>query len=106
MALILGPDLSGEASREVARQECRLRDAENEIVVCGRRDARNRYQVTDPSAPFDPAGEADSVARERAKWAEEGDTGINSCSPVGPGGFTGCMLKNWRRQRQQRGGYQ
>ena len=33
-----------------------------------------------------------------------GDTGTNSCSPVGPGGHTGCeiqVIKEARQQRQQ-----
>lgn len=47
-----------------------------------------------------------SVARERARWIEHGDTGIDSCTAVGPGGHTGCMLKQWQRDRQQRGVYQ
>lgn len=97
------PDLSASASREVARQECRLRDEEEAITVCGRRDQKKRYQVTDPNAPYDPEGEVKGVMTERMGWIGEGDTGIDSCSPVGPGGFTGCHVKAWRRTLQQKG---
>jgi hypothetical protein len=101
-----GEDLSAAASREVARQECRLTEQDpNEVVVCGRRGNLDRYRVTNPNAPFDADGDQLSVARERGKWVEDGDTGTNSCSAVGPGGWTGCMLKEWRKARQQRGGY-
>lgn len=103
-ALVAGPDYGGEAQREVLRQECRLRDDEAEVVVCGRRDGRRRYQVADPGAPFDPRGIVDSVARERGRWIEELDTGTGDCKPYSPGGFTGCMLKRWRQQRQQEKG--
>ena len=107
LALAAADDLSAVASREVARQECRMAQEDpDEVVVCGRRRAVDRYRVTDPNAPFDPDGDQESVARERAKWVEDGDTGILSCSPVGPGGWTGCMQKSWRKARQQRGGYQ
>jgi hypothetical protein len=40
---------------------------------------------------------------ERMGWVSEGDTGIGSCSPVGPGGFTGCHVKAWKRTLQQKG---
>lgn len=101
-----GPDLSDLARREVASQECRPgREEGDEVVVCARRDAQRRYQVTDPNAPFDPLGSIDSVARERSRWVEEGETGTQSCSPVGPGGWTGCMLKQWKKDRQQREGW-
>lgn len=101
-----GTDISGAASREVARQECRAPADQDEILVCGRRDRQKRYQVTEPNAPFDPAGSVDSVARERGRWVAEGDVGPQSCGPVGPGSWTGCMLKEWRKKRQQQGYYQ
>jgi hypothetical protein len=103
---VAAPDLSADASREVARMECRAPAEKDEVLVCGRRDTQRRYQVTDPDAPFDPAGNVDSVASERGKWIAEGDTGPGSCGPVGPGGWTGCKLKEWRKIRQQQGFYQ
>ncbi|WP_205479223.1 hypothetical protein [Sphingomonas arenae] len=105
LAVQASPDLARAASREVARQECRLREKADEVVVCGRRDAQRRYQVTDPNAPFDPSGPVDSVARERSRWVEEGDVGTQSCSAVGPGGWTGCAVKQWKRARQQHKGW-
>ena len=77
---------------------------EEEITVCRRRDARSRYQVTDPKR-WDPTAGVDSVARERSRWIEHGDTGIGSCSGVGPGGWTGCDFKRWKRNRQQYKGW-
>ena len=96
-------DLSAVASREVARQECRLRERTDEITVCGRREQQKRYQVTDPAAPFDPGGNVKGVMRERMGWVGEGDTGIGSCSNVGPSAGTGCFVKAWRRSLQQQG---
>ena len=93
-------DPSGEASREVARQECRQVDPD-EIIVCGSRKADERFRLPGRDGPFDPAGDTMSVMRERNSWIEEGDSGTQSCGPVGPGGWTGCMVKQWKRERDQ-----
>jgi hypothetical protein len=97
------PDLAAAAKREVARQECRLREEKEEaITVCGRRD-RQRYQVTDPNAPYDPGGNVRGVMTERMGLISEGDSGIGSCSAIGPSAGTGCFVKEWRKALQQKG---
>jgi hypothetical protein len=103
LLLAVSPDLGASASREVARQECRLRDEDEAITVCGRREERRRYQVTDPQAPYDPGGNAEGAMRERMGLISEGDSGIGSCSAVGPSSGTGCFVKSWRRSLQQKG---
>ena len=95
-----GVDYSREVDDAVAVAECRKPAGKDEIVVCGRRQ-RNRFAVTDPEAPFDPSGDTPSVMRERMSWIQEGDTGTQSCSAVGPGGWTGCMVQRSKRQREQ-----
>ncbi len=102
-ALALGPDLAAEARREVARQECRLKDKEADVTVCGRREQKNRYQVTDPTAPYDPKGNFKGAMTERMGWIAEGDSGIGSCSNIGLSAGTGCFEKAWRRSLQQKG---
>ena len=42
-----------------------------------------------------------SVAREHESWGEGGATGIGSCGPVGPAGWTGCIAREQERQRSQ-----
>lgn len=103
LTLALGPDLAEAARREVARQECRLKDEDEVITVCGRRDQKNLYQVTDPAAPYDPKGPVKGVMTERMGWIGEGDSGIGSCSNIGPSAGTGCFEKAWRRTLQQKG---
>ena len=103
LALSLGPDLAEAARREVARQECRLKDEKEAVIVCGRREQRSRYQVTDPAAPYDPGGNVKGVMTERMGWIGEGDSGIGSCSNIGPSAGTGCFEKAWRRGLQQKG---
>jgi hypothetical protein len=105
LLVAVAPDLSAAASQEVARQECRGGGSGSDVLVCGRRQGLTRYQVTDPKAPWDPAGQRESVLRERMSWIEEGDTGGGSCGAVGPGGWTGCMLKQHKRNRQQTEGW-
>lgn len=91
----------GEAVRdEVARQECRQVD-KDEILVCGQRQVDERYRIPNRDRPFDPDGDQRSAMRERMRWIEGGETGIGSCGPVGPGGWTGCKLQEWERERQQ-----
>ena len=99
-ALAASPDISGEASKEVARQNCVLVD-KDEILVCGSRRPGEKYRMPGRDGPFDPSGSMPSVMRERQAWVEEGDTGTQSCGAVGPGGWTGCMVRDWKRQREQ-----
>lgn len=103
LVALAAPDLSASVTREVARQECRSRDRDNDILVCGRRDERTRYQVTDPRAPYDPGGNVKGAMTERMGWISEGDSGIGSCSNIGPSAGTGCFEKSWRRSLQQKG---
>jgi hypothetical protein len=80
---------------------CRSEDGE-EIVVCARREVkRSPYRIPEPPDRFDPGGNQESVSRERHDLYEQGDTGIGSCSTVGPGGSTGCMLRQWKKDDQQ-----
>lgn len=95
------PDLAALAAREVRRQECRAQDGGGEIVVCGRDDKRARYRTIDPNAPFDVHGNAMSVMRERSRWIEGGEAGPQSCGPVGPGGWTGCLIQQWKKNDLQ-----
>ncbi|HEX8644129.1 MAG TPA: hypothetical protein VF702_09480 [Allosphingosinicella sp.] len=79
----------------------------DEIVVCGRRDeSRSRYRLPEePDRGFDPSGAMESVSRERNALTEHGArTGPGSCTNVGPGGWTGCMAGDFRRDIEQYGG--
>ncbi len=79
----------------------------DEIVVCRRRQAGDRYRLPRIDRGFDPGGPVDSVSRERHRLldadgaAPDGTRG--SCSAVGASGATGCMIKGWRERDQQRG---
>ena len=84
--------------------QCRRADrGADGITVCGRRDTAQGYRLPPPER-FDPAGPIDSVSRERHRLFDVGAAGIGSCSTVGPGGWTGCMLEDWRHEDEQYAG--
>lgn len=65
----------------------------DDIVICGRKDEKERYRIPEPlrGDPNAPANEA--WAEKVAAMEYVGKTGTESCSPVGGGGFTGCFAK-------------
>ena len=85
----------------VADAECKSRSATKAIIVCANRNHRSPFRLPDRDGPFDPDGDTKSVMNERVGWAAEGDVGTQSCGPVGPGGWTGCMVKSWKESRDQ-----
>ena len=81
--------------------ECKPRPNKDEVIVCANRNHVSPYRLPQADVPFDPAGDTKSVMNERVGWAAEGDVGTQSCSPVGVGGWTGCMVKGWKESRDQ-----
>jgi hypothetical protein len=79
----------------------------DEIVVCRRRDAGERFRLPLRDQGFDPDGPIDSVSRERHRLidADGGapDYTRGSCSAVGASGATGCTVKGWREGEQRHG---
>lgn len=77
------------------------RATDDEVVVCTRVDEIYRYRM--PEA-YRPAG----TFQQRQAWANKarsiervGRTGIQSCSPVGPAGYTGCMEQMINSAREE-----
>ena len=79
------------------------RSSDEEVVVCARRPESERYRI--PQALRERPEDAEQSWADRAESLEMvGRTGPQSCSTVGPGGFTGCweeMVRQARRERQQ-----
>ena len=89
------------AARPAVERRCPpLGSAEAEIVVCGRRETE-KYRLPIRPDGFDPKGMMESVSRERNKLLQEGDSGIGSCSTVGPGGWTGCGARQFKQRLEQ-----
>ncbi len=66
------------------------RSTDDEVVVCARKPESERYRIPE-------ALRVGGSLQSRTAWAERARSfeinsrnGINSCSPVGPGGFAGC----------------
>ena len=98
---LAAPALAGAVERAVAEQLCRTPRGDADVTVCGRREREERYRMPGRNGPFDPDGNMKSVMRERHSWGDAGATGIQSCGPVGPAGWTGCMVREWDRRDQQ-----
>jgi hypothetical protein len=91
------------------KEECPKAEAENEVVVCARKDESERFRI--PSELRNPPSQeaaAQSWSNRVDTMMEANRVGLpNSCSPVGTGGQTGCtqqMLRQWyldRRAQQQ-----
>ncbi len=73
-----------------------------EIVVCARKPEGERYRIPE---------ELREAAKDKAppSWSERarnleyvGRSGTNSCTPEGPGGWTGCWSKLMREAREER----
>jgi len=77
--------------------------SEERIVVCARRPENERHRI--PQELREDPDQAERSWAERAEMLETvGDTGPQSCSTVGPGGFTGCweeMVRQARRERER-----
>jgi hypothetical protein len=72
-----------------------------EIVVCARREEDERYRIPEPLRGTGQR-QAQSWAANARSLETVGRTGIQSCSTVGPGGFTGCWNEMMRQSREDR----
>jgi hypothetical protein len=106
--LLLLAQASAPAAEEPLRapsivRRCDRTGDADEVVVCGRRDEAERYRLPIRPEGFDKNGPVDSVSRERHRLYEVGETGLYSCSNVGPGGYTGCAWKEFKGRLEQHG---
>ncbi len=75
----------------------------DEITVCARRPESDRYRI--PEALRDTESPASNSWANRALELQYvGRTGTQSCSPVGPGGATGCLTQLINQARAERQG--
>ena len=72
------------------------------IVVCARRGEEDRYRIPEPLRGNSQVSDNQSWAANARALEYVGRTGIQSCSTVGPGGFTGCWAEMMRQAREER----
>ena len=81
------------------------RSTDDQVVVCARRPEAERYRLPQQYRPSGTRQEKTAWANRARALETVGATGTNSCSPVGPGGFTGCLtqvINQARRETRER----
>ena len=69
------------------------RSTDDQVVVCARRPETERYRIPPNMRQSGTPQQMESWAVRSQSLQTVGATGINSCSPVGPAGYTGCLSK-------------
>src|SRR5437868_15544499 len=78
------------------------RSTDDQVVVCARRPEAERYRIPEKLRSNGTPQQTQAWAAKSKVLETVGDTGTNSCSTVGPGGFTGCLTQVINQARTQR----
>ena len=78
------------------------RSTDDQVVVCARRPEAERYRIPERLRSSGTRQQTEAWAKKARVLETVGSTGINSCSPVGPAGYTGCLTQVIREAREQR----
>ena len=78
------------------------RSTDDEIVICARKDERERYRIPERFRQGGSIQSRQAWAVRARQFETVGATGVNSCSPVGPTGFTGCLGQLTRQAFEER----
>lgn len=78
------------------------RSANGDIVVCARRPDNERYRIPENLRDGERVKDGESWAARSESLEYVGRAGIQSCSTVGPGGFTGCWAEMMRQASKDR----
>ena len=76
------------------------RSTESQIVVCRHLPESQRYRLPPSQNPQGTRQQRQSWARKSQQLMNVGNTGTMQCSPVGPGGYTGCLTQEINQARQ------
>jgi len=77
------------------------RTTSKEIVVCSRRPESERLRIPRNLREPPPSPESESWTTKAERLETMGRTGIASCSPVGPGAGSGCLLEMIKKAREE-----
>ena len=66
------------------------RSTDDEVVVCARKPEGDRYRIPKNLRQGGSLQSRTSWAARARAFETVGPTGLNTCSPVGPGGYIGC----------------
>jgi hypothetical protein len=70
--------------------------------ICIRGKESDRYRLPKSQNPQGTPQQRESWAQRSKSLTTVGATGAQSCSPVGPGGFTGCLTQQINDAKQAR----
>jgi len=76
------------------------RSTESQIVVCNHAPESQRYRLPPSQNPQGTRQQRESWARKSQQLMSVGNTGTMQCSPVGPGGYTGCLTQEINQAKQ------
>ena len=77
------------------------RSTDDQVVVCARRPEADRYRLPEKFRPGGTFQERQSWTNKARSLETVGNTGTFSCSPVGPGGYTGCLTQVINQARRE-----
>lgn len=78
------------------------RSTDDQVVVCARRPEAERYRIPKKYRDSGDRQQRESWASRAQSLETVGATGINSCSAVGPAGYTGCLTQIIKEAREGR----
>lgn len=67
------------------------RSTDDEVVICARKPEAERYRIPEKLRQGGSLQSRQAWAARAKSFETVGRTGIQSCSPVGPAGYTGCV---------------
>ena len=70
-------------------------------AICIRAPESQRYRIPDSQNPQGTPQERNSWANKSKSLMSVGATGVGSCSAVGPGGQSGCLIQQINRAKQE-----
>ena len=69
-------------------------------AICIRKSEKDRYRIPPSQNPQGTRQERQSWANKSQQLMSVGSTGAMTCSPVGPGGYTGCLTQEINQARR------
>ena len=102
-AVLPAPAMAQQANGEVVvfgDDPC-PRSTDSQVYVCTRRPEADRYRLPKSQQLQGTRQERNSWANKSRALNRAGSTGINSCSAVGPGGHTGCLIEEIKQARRE-----
>ena len=78
------------------------RATDDTVVICRRLPEAMRYRLPEQYRPGATFQEKQSWTNKARAVSNLGNTGIGSCTAVGPGGYTGCLTQEIDQAKQTR----